>query len=146
MTGFTAADVVLGGTAPGTLVAAVTAAGCDPLRRDGQRHDGQRHRDGDDPGGRGRDPAGNPNRASTRRIGRSRTDDTYDVTTVTINQAAGQADPTRTQPVHFTVVFSRPVTDFTAEDVLAGRNRAGHAGRRWSRRWMPPPTMWRSAA
>ncbi|MCY2993192.1 MAG: hypothetical protein NTY19_35705 [Planctomycetota bacterium] len=37
---------------------------------------------------------------------------------VTINQAAGQADPASTAPVHFTVVFSEPVTGFTAADVL----------------------------
>ncbi len=32
--------------------------------------------------------------------------------TVTINQAAGQADPTNASPINFTVVFSEPVTDF----------------------------------
>jgi hypothetical protein len=41
--------------------------------------------------------------------------------TVTINQAAGQTDPTSTQPVNFTVVFSEPATGFAASDVsLAG--------------------------
>lgn len=37
--------------------------------------------------------------------------------TVTINQAAGQADPTSTTPIKFTVVFSAAVTGFAASDV-----------------------------
>jgi len=49
------------------------------------------------------------------------TDDTviYDSTlpTVTINQAAGQTDPTGISPIHFTVVFAEPVTGFTTGDV-----------------------------
>ena len=36
---------------------------------------------------------------------------------MTINQAAGQADPTNTSPINFTVVFSEPVTGFTDADV-----------------------------
>jgi hypothetical protein len=45
---------------------------------------------------------------------------TYDITppTVTINQAAGQADPTNTSPINFTVVFSESVTGFTSGDVV----------------------------
>ena len=40
---------------------------------------------------------------------------------VTINQAAGQADPTKTQPINFTVVFSQSVTGFSSSGVsLAG--------------------------
>ena len=34
-----------------------------------------------------------------------------------INQASGQSDPTRNQPINFTVVFSEPVTGFDAADV-----------------------------
>jgi hypothetical protein len=39
---------------------------------------------------------------------------TYDTAspTVTVNQAVGQDDPTDEQPVHFTAVFSEPVTGF----------------------------------
>lgn len=37
---------------------------------------------------------------------------------VTINQAAGQADPTSTSPIDFTVTFSEPVTGFDASDVI----------------------------
>ena len=44
---------------------------------------------------------------------------TVDVTppTVTIEQAAAQADPTGSSPINFTVVFSEPVSDFTSSDV-----------------------------
>ena len=62
-----------------------------------------------------------PNTASTS------TDNTvtYDTTapTVTINQAAGQADPTNASPIHFTVVFSEAVTDFATGDVTLGGTR-----------------------
>jgi hypothetical protein len=44
---------------------------------------------------------------------------------VTINQAAGQDDPTNASPVNFTVVFSEPVTGFDANDVLLGGTAAG---------------------
>ena len=37
--------------------------------------------------------------------------------TVSINQAAGQADPTNTSPIHFTAAFSEAVTGFAAGDV-----------------------------
>ena len=37
--------------------------------------------------------------------------------TVTIDQAAGQADPTDSVPINFTVVFNEPVTGFTSADV-----------------------------
>ena len=36
---------------------------------------------------------------------------------MTINQAAGQADPTNASPILFTVVFSESVTGFTDRDV-----------------------------
>ncbi len=37
--------------------------------------------------------------------------------TVTIDQAVGQADPTNSSPINFTVVFSEPVADFATGDV-----------------------------
>ncbi len=43
---------------------------------------------------------------------------------VTINQAATQTDPTAVSPINFTVVFSQPVTGFTA----AGVTLSGTAG------------------
>jgi len=65
--------------------------------------------------GAAHDMAGNGNTPS------SSTDNsvTYDITppTVTISQAAGQADPTNSGPINFTVVFSESVVDFAAGDV-----------------------------
>ena len=74
------------------------------------------------------DAAGNPNDASTS------TDNsvTYDITppTVTINQAAAQADPTNAAAINFTVVFSEPVTGFAGERRDAQRHRRRHHRRR----------------
>src|SRR5437867_899185 len=68
------------------------------------------------------DAAGNLNTASTS------TDNSvsFDATppTVTINQAAGQADPTSASPINFTAVFSEPVSGFTG----AGVTISGSAG------------------
>src|SRR5204862_70606 len=52
---------------------------------------------------------------------------TFDPTppTVTINQAAGQADPTSTAPITFTAVFSEPVSGFTGSDVVIGGTAGG---------------------
>jgi hypothetical protein len=65
------------------------------------------------PAGAAVDSAGNLNSASTS------SDDTvtYDTIppTATVDQAAGQLDPTPTAPIHFTVSFSEPVTGFGAE-------------------------------
>ena len=48
---------------------------------------------------------------------------------MTINQAAGQADPTNASPINFTVVFSEPVTGFATGDVtLSGHGRGDHGG------------------
>ena len=44
---------------------------------------------------------------------------------VTINQAVGQADPTSTSPINFTVVFSSPVTGFATGDVTITGNAGG---------------------
>src|SRR5256886_7512545 len=43
---------------------------------------------------------------------------------VTINQAAAQADPTNSSPINFTAVFSGPVSGFTG----AGATISGTAG------------------
>src|SRR5436190_2519221 len=45
--------------------------------------------------------------------------------TVTINQAAGQADPTSTSPNSFTAIFSEPVSGFTGSDVTIGGTAGG---------------------
>ncbi len=69
------------------------------------------------------DPAGNLNWPS------SNPDNSviYDTArpAVTVNQAAGQADPTSTTPVNFTVVFSEHVTGFDATDVSLTGSTAG---------------------
>ena len=66
-------------------------------------------------GGAAHDAYGNSSDASTS------TDNsvTYDsaALNVTIDQAAGQIDPTTVSPIHFTVVFTKTVTDFTSSDV-----------------------------
>ncbi|MCW3016576.1 MAG: Fibronectin type domain protein [Solirubrobacterales bacterium] len=45
--------------------------------------------------------------------------------TVTVNQKAGQADPTNTLPILYTVTFSEPVTGFTAADLTRGGTSTG---------------------
>jgi hypothetical protein len=48
--------------------------------------------------------------------------------TVTVNQTGSQPDPTKTLPVSFAVVFSEPVTGFTADDVARSGTAGGLAG------------------
>jgi hypothetical protein len=73
--------------------------------------------------GAAHDVAGNGGSASTS------TDNsvTYDTTgpTVTVEQKAGQADPTNAPPIRFTVVFSEGVSDFDASDVTRGGTAGG---------------------
>ncbi len=45
--------------------------------------------------------------------------------TVTINQAATQADPTNSSPINFTVVFSKPVSGFTGTGVTLSGTAGG---------------------
>ena len=93
VTGFgTTYNVAVSGmTSPGTVIATVPAGGAA-------------------------DAAGNTNTASTS------TDNTvtYDNVqpSVTINQASGQADPTTSSPINFTVVFSEPVSGFSSSGVM----------------------------
>ncbi len=73
-----------------------------------------------------RDLAGNLGSASTS------TDNSVTLDNVrpriTINQAEGQSDPTSTQPVNFTVIFSEAVTGFTASGVSLAGSTAGVSG------------------
>ncbi|MGZ7018435.1 MAG: Ig-like domain-containing protein, partial [Acidimicrobiia bacterium] len=114
VTGFDNTDLTSGGTAPGTrsyvvtggpatynvAVSGLTGSGTSTLTVAASR---------------AQDLAGNNNSASTS------TDNsvTYDATapTVTINQAAGQADPTNGSPIAFTATFSETVAGFTGADV-----------------------------
>ncbi len=120
---FTTGDVTFSGTAPGTLVGTVTGSGTTyNVAVSGMTGSGTVV--ASIAAGKAHDAAGNPNAASTS------TDNTvtYDVTppTVTINQATGQADPTNSSPINFTVVFSEAVSDFATGDVTF----SGTAGRR----------------
>ncbi len=76
--------------------------------------------------GAARDVAGNFNSASTN------TDNTVTVDnvspTVTINQATTQADPTNSQPINFTVVFSEQVLGFTGSDITLIGSTANTGG------------------
>ena len=123
VTGFTSSDVVVGGTVPGTKTATVTGSGPTydvAVAIGGGASSGTVTVSV--PAGAASDAVGNANDASTS------TDNTvtFDATrpTVTVNQAAGQTDPTNASPANFTVVFSEPVTGFTSDDVAI----AGTAG------------------
>ncbi len=119
VTGFETGDVYIGGSAPGTLVGTVTGSGATyNVAVTGMTNSGIIATS--IPAGVAQDSAGNPNEVSNS------TDNivtyNHDTTapTVTINQASGQADPTSTSPVNFTVVFSEPVEDFATGDVTLG--------------------------
>lgn len=113
VTGFADADVSLSGTAGATTASVTGGPQAYTVVVSGMSGDGTviASIDAD----KAQDAAGNGNTASTS------TDNTvtYDATrpTVTINQKAGQADPTNTSPINFTVVFSEPVSDFATGDV-----------------------------
>ena len=116
VSGFTNADLVgnFGGTAAPTTAMITTGSGTTyNVAISGMAADGTVTLTL--PAGVAKDVTGNGNTASTS------TDNvvTYDTTrpTVTINQAAAQADPTGASPINFTVVFSEPVTGFTSADV-----------------------------
>ena len=120
VSGFTGSDVTLSGTA-GATTATVTGSGTTyNVAVSGMTSDGTViatiAAGSNSPSTSGaQDAAGNGNTASTS------TDNTvtYDTTkpTVTINQAAGQNDPTNASPINFTVVFSESVSGFTGSDV-----------------------------
>ncbi|NUT35491.1 MAG: hypothetical protein HOV79_20755 [Hamadaea sp.] len=126
VTGFDAADVNLSAsTAGGTLVAAVTGSGpAYTVNVSGMTTAGTVV--ATVAAGVATNGGGEPNAASTS------TDNTVtwapDATapTVSIDQAAGQADPASTAPIVFAVTFSETVTGFDAADVsLAGSTAGG---------------------
>ena len=120
--GFTTGDVILTGTA-GATTAVVTNSGDDmefDVAVSGMTGPGTVIATVD--ASVATDLAGNPNESSTSTDNVVTYDppvDEPDVTapTVTIDQAAGQADPTSASPILFTVVFSEPVTGFESGDV-----------------------------
>ena len=113
--GFIGSDVSFtGSTVGGTLVASVTGVGPTyTVSVTGMTGDGDVV--ASIPAAVVTDPAGNANDASTSTDNTVRFDNV--APTVTIDQAAGQADPTNASPIDFTVVFSEPVTGFTGSDV-----------------------------
>ena len=114
VTDFATGDVTIEGTAPGTIAAVVTGGGTTyEVAVSGMTGSGTVI--ARVAAGVAHDAAGNPNMASTSLDNTV----TYDVTPlmVTVEQAAAQADPTSASPIHFTVVFNEPVTDFATGDV-----------------------------
>ena len=116
VTGFTGTDVLFtSSTAGGTLAAAVSGSGADyTVAVSGMTTNGTVV--ATIPAAAALDAGNQPNAASTS------TDNTVQFTagppTVTINQAAGQVDPSSGASITFTVQFSEPVTDFTASDIV----------------------------
>jgi hypothetical protein len=122
VTGFATGDVTVSGTAPGTKTATVTGSGPTyNVAVTGMTGSGTVI--AAIGSGKATDLAGNPNSASTS------TDNTVNYDTVapsvTINQAVGQADPTNTSPINFTVVFSEAVTGFATGDVTVSGTAPG---------------------
>ncbi len=112
-TDFATGDVTLSGTA-GATTATVSGSGTTyNVAVSGMAGDGTVI--ADVAAGVATDAAGNANTDGTS------TDNTvtYDTTspTVTINRAGGQADPTNSSPIDFTVVFNEDTTDFATGDV-----------------------------
>jgi Ca2+-binding RTX toxin-like protein len=121
VSGFDGGDVALAGTAGATTAVVTGGPAAYTVAVSGMTTDGTIV--ATVPPGVAADAAGNANLASTS------TDNvvTYDATApaVTVEQAAGQADPTSRGPIVFDVVFSEPVSGFARGDVtLAGVARA----------------------
>ncbi|MER8709456.1 putative Ig domain-containing protein [Mesorhizobium sp. M1088] len=117
VTGFNGSDVVLSGTA-GATTASVTGSGSSySVLVSGMTGSGSVV--ATIPAGVATNASVDPNEPSTS------TDNTvtYNLPpppplTVTVNQAAGQSDPTGSSPILFDVVFSEPVTGFSGSDVV----------------------------
>src|SRR5207247_2628109 len=122
VSGFTGTDVTISGTAGGTKTVTVSGGPSTyNVAVSGMTTAGTVI--ASIAAGVARDAANNANTASTS------TDNSvsFDATppTVTINQAAGQADPTSASPINFTAVFSEPVSVFTGTYVTIGGTAAG---------------------
>jgi hypothetical protein len=124
VTGFINTDVVITGTAGGTKVPVVSGGPATySVSVTGMTTGGTVI--ANIPAGAATDLAGNSSTISTS------TDNTVtwtpDVTapTVTIDKAAGQADPATATPILFTVVFSETVTGFTAADISFAGSTVG---------------------
>ncbi len=115
VTGFTAADVSVSGTAPGTKLVRVTGSGATyNVAVSGMTGPGTVV--AQIPAGVAATVSGSPNLHSTSVDGKVSYDNVRPC--VTINQSPGQQDPTARSSIYFTVVFSEPVTDFATGDVV----------------------------
>jgi hypothetical protein len=121
VTGFASSDVVISGTAGGTKTVTVTGGPALFNIAVSGMTDGTVI--ASIAAGAAQDAAGNTSLAATS------TDNTVtrDATppTVTLNQAAAQADPSNASPISFTVVFSEPVTGFANTDVVISGTAGG---------------------
>ncbi len=119
VTDFSAQDVTIGGTAGATTatVASVNPYGMEyEIAVSGMTSDGTVI--ANIPAGVVHDYSGNPNVASTstdNTVSFNMTD--FVAPTVTINYAGDHTKPTSASPIDFSVVFSKPVTGFTANNV-----------------------------
>jgi hypothetical protein len=122
VTGVDGTDFTVGGTAPGAHVDSVTGSG-DTYTVTVHGATGNGTVTLTMGAGGAADAAGNTNEASTS------TDNsvTYDgvAPTVTVNQAAGQLDPTNNPSIQFTVVFSESVTGVGIGDFTVGGTAPG---------------------
>jgi hypothetical protein len=119
VTGFTNGDVSFSSsTAGGTLVANVTGSGASyNVAVSGMTTRGTVVAS---------IPAGSATNGSTTNVASTSSDNTVNWgPSVTINQAAGQADPTTASPINFTVVFSESVTGFATGDMSFSGSTAG---------------------
>ena len=121
VTGLDATDLTRGGTATGGTVTVTGSDASYEISLDGNPTNGTVSFSID--ADRAQDAAGNGNTASTS------TDNTiaYDTVApfVKLVQKAGQADPTNSLPIRFTVLFGEPVADFDASDVSLGGTAGG---------------------
>src|SRR6185503_83799 len=117
VTGFANTDVTLGGTA-GANSAVVTGSGTTyNVAVSGMTQSGTVTLS--IPAGVAQDAAGNTNTASgTASVTYNLADTTPP--TVTVSPATGQANPTGTSPINFTVTFNEAVTGFGITDVTLG--------------------------
>lgn len=126
MTDFATGDVTLGGTA-GATTGTVTGSGTSyNIAVSGMTTSGTVT--ASIAASAATDSLGNPNGVaiSTDNTVTFSTDTTGP--TVTINQAAGQGDPTNASPINFTVLFSEVVTDFATGDVTLGGTAGATTG------------------
>ncbi|MEN6449372.1 MAG: Ig-like domain-containing protein, partial [Thermoguttaceae bacterium] len=124
VSGFTAEDVTLAGTATGAHVESVTGSGSQyTVIVSGMTADGTVIVSVG--AGVAQDAAGNLNTASSNTDGGNIVSYDHTSPTVTINQATTQVDPTGSSTVHFTVVFDEIVGDFTADDLIFGGTAKG---------------------